>query len=163
MKRLHLLLPFLILFSISACKKPAQPEFKKLTNVKFGSLIKIDNGFGVKMKGDAVLFNPNSVGVPISGMDFDLYADGKKVSHITQDVTAQMPANGDFTLPLNFGIPLEEVFRGFKPTIRELMNKRSVKVKVDGHLVVKPAGVELKIPVTYEDDYEVALKDLINF
>lgn len=161
MKILHTLLPLLFILCISACKQPQKPEFKSMENVKFQSVM-LDKSVSVNMIAQAVLHNPNPVGVTITGMDFDLFADGKKVSKVTQNVAAEMPANSDFKLPLAFSIPLAEVFKDFKPTIKQLMGKRTVNLKVVGHLKVK-AGVEIKIPVSYEDKYDVALKDFINF
>jgi len=160
------LLPFIVLIScallIWGCKKPVEPTFKKLTNVKFGSLM-VNKGVNLKISADALLNNPNAVGVTISKMDFDVFVDGIKVSDMTQNVSKKMPANSDFTLPLNFNVPLAKVFAGFRPTIADLMKKRTVKIKMLGDIYVKPAGVEIKLPVEYEDTYDVPLKDFLNF
>ncbi len=147
---------------IFGCKEPVKPEYKKMTNVKFNSIM-ANKGVSLNISADVILNNPNFVGVTISKMDFDVFVEGIKVSDMVQDVSKKMPANSDFTLPLNFNVPLMKVFAGFKPTIADLMKKRTVKVKIIGDIFVKPAGVEFKLPVEYEDTYDVPLKDFLNF
>ncbi len=151
----------LIISTFSSCEKPETPEFRKMTNVKFES-IHVDKDVHVNMLGNALLFNPNGFGLDITEMDFDVFVDGKKVTHITQPLQATMKANSEFSLPMAFDIPLMEVFKGVKPTIAEMLTTREIKVKVDGTLTVK-AGVSVKVPVSYEDKYPVPLKMFLNF
>jgi|GEM_PF-1116735 len=160
------LLPLTVLFLstliIWGCNKPVKPEFKKLNNVKFGSVM-VDKGVGLNVSADALLNNPNAFGVTISKLDFEVFVDGTKVSDMVQEVSAEMPANSDFTLPLTFKVPLDKAFAGFRPTISEMMKNRAVTIKVKGDIYVKPAGVEFKLPFEYEDTYDVPLKNFLNF
>ena len=157
-----LALLFVVIISVfSACKEPEAPEFRKMTQVKFES-VHVDKGVHVNMLGNAVLFNPNDFGLDIVGMDFDVYVDNNKVTRATQTLSAKMPANDEFSLPLALDIPLREVFKGFKPTIAEMLKTRKIKVKIDGTITVK-AGVKVKVPVVYEDEYPVPLKMFLNF
>lgn len=123
----------------------------------------MNRGVNLNATADALLNNPNSVGVTISKMDFDVFVDGIKVSDVNQNISKKMPANSDFTLPLTFSVPLTKAFAGFKPTIADMMKKRTVKIKLVGDIYVKPAGVEIKLPFEYDDTYDVALKDFLNF
>ncbi len=140
-----------------SCSGPEKPEFTKLDNVKFKSASLQE--MKVTLSGDAVLFNPNPVGTNISKMDFDVYANGKKVTQIKQNVTASIPGDSEFKLPLEFDIPIKDVIDDIKPTLSDVFDKKKLKYKVDGHLTVNIAGADLKIPVTYEDEEEIKFLD----
>jgi len=145
---------------IWGCKELVAPDFKKMTNVKFSSIM-MNKGVNLNITADALLNNPNSIGANVSKIDFDIFIDGIKVSNITQNVSKKMPANSDFTLPLNFSVPLQKVFAGFKPTIADMLKKRTVKIKMIGHIYIKQ-GIEIKVPVDFDDSYGVPLKYFLN-
>ncbi len=153
MKRIFYFLLLGSLLTVISCSAPEKPEFRKLENVKFKSASIKD--MKVTLTGDAVLFNPNALGANISGMDFDIFANGKKVTKVRQEITATIPANNTFKLPLEFDIPVKEVFKDFKPTITNIFNKKKLNYKVDGHLIVNLAGANIKVPVTHEDEEEI--------
>ncbi len=142
---------------MSSCSGPESPEFKKLENVKVvsASLQKMS----ITLSGDAVLFNPNPVGAKVSAMDFDVYANEKKVTNIKQNVTASISGNSEFKLPLEFDIPIKDVIEDFKPTLSDVFNKKELKYKIQGNLIVNLAGAKIKIPVEYEDTEEIKFLD----
>ncbi|MEM6726321.1 MAG: LEA type 2 family protein [Bacteroidota bacterium] len=159
-----LLLSFLLIGSILflQCEGPQNPEFQSMENVRFKT-IQVDDGFGVTLSGDAKLMNPNSVGVMIDNMDFDVYADGKKMTRLRQEISILMGANQEFSLPLEFDIPLQGVIDQLKQpkNILELAKKLEIPIRVDGHIGVSIAGKTLKIPVDYEEPYEISLRTLL--
>lgn len=158
----HLFLfSFLILF-FAHCAGPENPEFLSMQNIKFNA-VQVDNGLGVTLKGDALLNNPNSVGVKINSMDFDVFADGRKVTKVRQELSASMKANSDFSLPLEFDIPLKEVIDQIKKpaNLLDMAKKMEIPIKVEGHLKVAVAGTSLRIPVNYEEPYPISLKTLL--
>ena len=89
---------------LGACTAPENPSFNKLEKVKFNSL-SIKKPYSVTLKADAVFNNPNALGAQISAMDFDVYINQKKTTHIRQDVSVKVSAQSDFTLPIICTIP----------------------------------------------------------
>lgn len=149
-----------VLFVFQSCEKPANPEFKSMKNVRF-KVDKLVDG-AITMTADCVLHNPNAVGLTVTSLDFDIFANGKKASRITNDIRTEVNAKSDFTVPLSFDIPIETL-KSLKPkNPLELLKKKEIKVLADGKLFVDVAGVEIKVPVNYEDVYEVKLSDLFN-
>ena len=154
MKTPVLLLMFATLL-MTACSGPQEPEFKALKNVKVSS-INITEGLNIQLSGDAVFTNPNALGVDVSGMDVDVYVNGKKVSTIDQDLTARMTASSDFTLPLKFNIPVRSVIDDIKGgLIKDLFKKKKIDIKLDGIIKVKTGSVELNVPFDYEEVHEI--------
>ena len=154
-------IPFLLLAAavmlFEACSSPDYPEFQKMENVKFSS-ISFTGGVSVTLNGDAVFHNPNPIGAKVTEIDFDLFINDKKVTHIRQDVSENMKANSDFTLPLQFKIPLKEVFKDLKPTIGNIFKKQKINYHMLGTLKVGLGSVEVAVPIDYADEEELKYK-----
>ncbi len=141
---------------IFSCSSPQEPSFKEIKNVKFTD-ISIRDGLKAIFKGDAVLNNPNSLGATITGLDLEMFVDGKKVSDIDQNLSASMPANSDFTLPLEFAVPLKDVFQDIKPSLGGIFKKREVNYEIMGDIKIGLGGVDIKVPMTYSGTEELKL------
>lgn len=144
----------LICLFFSACSSPEYPEFREMKNVKFKSF-SLNNGGSVTLKSDAIFFNPNAIGANVTEVDLDVYIDDKKVTNIRQDVRAEMNANSKFTLPLDFSVPLKDVYKDFKPSLGNLLKKRKIAYRIDGTLKVGLGSVEFSIPVDYAGEEDV--------
>jgi LEA14-like dessication related protein len=155
MKLINLLL-LLFTLQLFSCSAPDYPEFRKMENVSLKS-VSFKDGLSVSLNGEAVFFNPNLIGANVTEMDFDVFINGKKVTHINQDVSAEMKGNSEFKLPLDFKVPLKEVFKDAKPTLGDIFKKKKIEYKLLGHLKVGLGNIEVSVPVEYEDQEEVRL------
>ncbi|MFT4760345.1 MAG: LEA14-like dessication related protein [Paraglaciecola sp.] len=140
-----------------SCENPQQPVFKTLENVRFKSF-SIANGGSVTLSGDALFHNPNMLGADVSSVDLDVYINGKMVTNVVQDVHASMSGNSDFTLPLNFKVPLKDTVKDFKSSINDIFKKKLVEYQLDGHIKAGLGSVQVSIPVKYEGEEELRLK-----
>ncbi len=145
---------FLFSFFLISCAAPSEPEFKKLENVKFGSLSVI-KPYSVTLNADAIFHNPNVLGANITEMNFDVYINDQKTTKINQDISAKMSPNSDFSLPIKCKIPLKEVFKDFK--FKDILKEKVLRYKLDGYLKIGLGNVELKVPVTFEDEESFGL------
>jgi hypothetical protein len=68
-----------------------------------------------------------------------------------------MKGNSEFKLPLDFKVPLKEVFKDAKPTLGDIFKKKKIEYKLLGHLKVGLGNIEVSVPVEYEDQEEVRL------
>ena len=141
-------------FLLGACSSPEKPSFRKLENVKFNSL-SIKKPYSVKLNADAVFYNSNALGAQITSMDFDVFINGKKSTHIKQDVIAHMPPYSDFTLPIVCSIPLGEIFQDLKLT--DLLKSKTISYKMLGHLKLGLGGLDVKVPFSYEGEESLGL------
>ncbi|MGK0363380.1 MAG: LEA14-like dessication related protein [Saprospiraceae bacterium] len=144
----------LICLFFSACSAPEYPEFREMKNVKFKSF-SFSNGGSITLKADAIFFNPNPIGANVTEVDLDVYIDDKKVTNIRQDVRAEMNANSAFTLPLDFSVPLKEVYKDLKPSLGNLLKKRKIDYRMDGTLKVGLGSVEIAVPVDFAGEEEL--------
>jgi len=156
MKNYSFFLNMLALCMLASCAQPSSPEFKKMENVQFKSASFL-NGPSVTLVGDAVFYNPNTLGAQVTEIDMDVIINGKKVTRVKQDVSANMQGQAEFILPLSFEIPLEEIFKDFKPTLGDIFKKRIIEYKLIGSIKVGLGNLELKVPVEYEDEEELKL------
>ncbi|MEM7103166.1 MAG: LEA type 2 family protein [Bacteroidota bacterium] len=148
------------LLAFVGCNGPQNPTFKGMQNVKFKSA-SFGEGFNVRLSGDAILENPNSFGITVTGLDLDVFAEDKKMSRVEQDVSASIGANSDFSLPIILDIPLKELAGHLeKPKNFNLLKKKEVKIKLEGYIIVSAAGVNIRVPMTYEEPYELSLMSL---
>jgi len=147
---------FGICLSLFACDGPEYPEFVEMKNVKFKS-VGFLNGLSITCKADAVFKNPNPVGAKVTEVNLDVTIDGKKVTTIKQEVSAKMPANSEFILPLNFDVPLKKAFPDLKSTLGNLLKSKKLNYQLEGTLKVGLGKVEVAVPVDYEGEEEVKL------
>lgn len=140
----------LVALFLASCNSPESPEFQKLENVKFKSASFTKN-FNFTLTADAIFNNPNALGADLKGLDLEVFVNEKKVSDIKQKVTASIPGNSDFKLPLEIEVPLREVLKDIKPSLGEIFKKHEVVYLLKGTATVSVAGVEVDVPVDYED------------
>ena len=133
---------------------PDQPEFKSLENVQFNSF-SFQRPYSVTLNADAIYYNPNTLGADIKEMDFDVFIDDKLVTHITQDIEAKMPAQSEFTLPVQVKIPLEEVMKDLN--IRDLLSSREINYRLDGDFKMGIGKAMVKVPFKYSGTERVGL------
>lgn len=136
---------------------PQAPTFVKLTKVKLSDA-KLPPNMSVIFNAEAHLRNPNPFSVTISGMDFDVFVNGKKASHVNQDLDSKMTANSDFMLPLRFEVPLKEkeLFKGLGDLLKGAWKKKAIDIRSDGTISVKALDYSLGIPFEHEDTYRLS-------
>lgn len=160
------LFPLLLLATfLISCSNPMNPEFKTMENVKFKSA-SISKKLNFTLTADAIFYNPNVVGINISALDLDIMINKKKVSKIRQDVSAKIASKSDFKLPVEFDVPLTEVFKDLELSLGDIFKKQEIDYHIKGTATVNVAGIDIEIPVDYEDKEELKLSmdfPLINF
>ena len=133
---------------------PDQPEFRTLENVRFTSF-SLKQPYSVTLSADAVYFNPNKIGADINEMDFDVFIDDKKVTHITQEIKAHMPASSEFKLPVEVKVPLEEIFEDFN--IRDLLSSNEIAYELKGNFKMGIGGAMVRVPFNYAGTERIRL------
>jgi LEA14-like dessication related protein len=130
----------------TACSAPEKPVFKSLKNVKFNGF-SIVKPYSVTLNADVIYFNPNSLSADITEMDFDVFINEKKATHITQELRAKMPAKSDFILPIKVTIPLQEIFEDVK--FKDILKSRTVIYELKGNFKMGIGNALIKVPFNY--------------
>ncbi|MCP3930222.1 MAG: hypothetical protein GY705_14105 [Bacteroidetes bacterium] len=143
------LLILFILLSLSACTVTENVEFKKIENVQFkGATLQGD----ITLTANAILNNPNDFGVEIKRIQSKVFIDDKEVSNLRQEVSTQMTANSDFSLPLEIDIPAKKVFGDVGGLIGGLLKNKTVLLKMESVVTLDILGKEVDIPYTHEEE-----------
>ena len=132
------------------------PYFEKLRKVRVTQF----TAQNIRVTADVVCFNPNKVGAILSDCDFDVYANGKMVSHVHQNGGAAIKADSEFFIPLTVNFSPKKVFK-----LKDLLGpglatlkKKSITLRYQGTVKVALAGNDISIPVDYEDDYPLKVQ-----
>jgi len=150
------LVMFALLWSITACDAPKQPEFKELINLKFNSLKK---GV-VTLTADAVFNNPNPFGIQLTSTDLNLLLDGKKAANVQQSIDIKVPASQGFKVPINININPKDLSANLLlDGALTMFNNKKIPMRLNGTVTVKVLELEFKIPVNYEQP--VSLKEFL--
>jgi len=141
---------------LTACTSPQEPIFKRLEGVKTSKLSTKE----ITITGQAIYHNPNGLGLTLEGTDIDVIVDGITVAKIQQDLEVKVPAQAEFSVPITFSAKPQDVYQANKGgviggAINALLNKK-VKVRYQGTITVRIAGIKHTTPIDYEE--EVALR-----
>ena len=139
-------LPFLLLifpaFFLFSCGQIKQPDFRGIENVRMSKV-------GLK---DSILFldlhyfNPNNARLKLKSAEGDAWMEENSLGHFTIDTMIQVPANGDFWLPVKLQLDMNKIL---KNSLVALLAKE-VTIKVEGKARVGKGPVFINYPIRYE-------------
>ncbi len=141
--------------SIMGCDSAEEPTFQKMANIR---VTDIQKGV-VTLTADAIYHNPNPIGGELTATDIAVIVNDVEVAQIKQELSTDLEANSDFTIPVVASFPLNEVVKKEGDVISGLVSailKKKVQVTYQGNTRVRIAGFGFEVPVDYEQ--EVSLK-----
>lgn len=113
--------------------EPLQIEFE-VTKVKY-DVLKSPDKLTITMQFTG--YNPNSIGVKLGRVDFDVYVDDKFATKLTNDEKIEIPAAGEFAFKEKGKIKLSTVGK----TLFNRMRKKETTYRLDGtYYVHTPIG-----------------------
>lgn len=135
---------------LSNCKTPEEQVVLK--NIKD---VVVDGTSEPRLKATALLYNPNPHRGKLKRINIDIYVNDKKAGVIDQKLSTEIPAKGDFTVPLEVKLATKEL--GFLNTVLSLVGGKKIKVHYKGSLKVTYHGLPIKVPIDYEDEVKIRL------
>ncbi len=102
------------------------------------------------LKANAIFYNPNTVRCRLKKIDVEIFVNGKKAASVEQTLKMVIPAQAEFTIPLEVRLAMKEL--GVMDTILGMIGGKKLEVHYKGTLKVSYRGVPMKIPVDYKDD-----------
>jgi LEA14-like dessication related protein len=129
---------------LSSCR---QKEDVQLRNIKD---IVLDASSEPMLRANAILFNPNNIRMQVKKIDMEIFLDGKKAAIIDQKMKIKVPANDEFTVPLEVKLNLKEM--GFLDTVFSLIGGKRFQIHYKGSIRLQYSGVPFTVPVDYKDE-----------
>jgi len=141
------LLPIIIFLSIASCKAPEEaPVFKRVDNIRVTKV----TGTEAVLSGKAFFFNPNKVGMTLRKVNIDVTLEDKKIGTINQTTKTKVPANSDFSVPVDATFNIVDV--GFLNSILNVLGGKKMKAHYKGYIKLSVHGVPIKVPIDYEEE-----------
>jgi LEA14-like dessication related protein len=144
------ILYFFILFIImlAGCQRPKEDIV--LRQIKD---IVVDATTDPMLKANAIFHNPNSVRGKLKRINVDIFVNGKKAASVNQELKTVIPANNDFTVPIEVKLAIKEL--GFMDTILGMIGGKKFEVRYEGSLKLTYHGFPINVPVRYTDEVRV--------
>ncbi len=147
--RLDIVTCLLILFSMVSCLPKKDIELRQIKSVMG------DVSDEPTLKAEVVFFNPNPQQGTLKNITADVYVEGKKAAVVDQKLKIKVPANGEFTIPIEMKINLKE--QGIMNTLLSLIGAKKIKVRYKGHIKVIYHGFPIRVPIDREEEVRIRL------
>lgn len=107
------------------------------------------------LSADAILYNPNKIRIKLRKIAIDVYVNGKKSGRVEQKPKLVIPAQAEFTVPLEVKLNMKEL--GLVDTIFGIIGGKKMKVEYKGSISVTYKGLPIRIPVNYQSEVRIRL------
>lgn len=134
------LIYFVVIFSfLMGCSIKKKPKFLKVDDIKIQSF-KMDT---IRLQANAYFKNENDIGGKISTDEIKVLLNGTEVAQVSSD-EFKVPANKEFSVPLQVAVPASKVFDkkkgGILGGILSSILNESIKVQFVGDIKYKVLG-----------------------
>lgn len=148
-KRFFLILSLVMCFG--ACKRPEEDiVFKYVQGVVVDATDK-----DPRLKANAVFFNPNDMKGKLKKIELDIYIEGKKAGKVDQKLALLIPANSEFTVPLEVKLDLKEM--GLMNTLFSILGAKKMDVRYVGSIRLNYRGIPINVPVDYKSEIRIKI------
>ena len=139
---------FLVIALVS-CGPSESVEFKQVKNVSLHA------STDPRLSGDVVFYNPNKMKLKLRKIKIDIFVDGKKAGEIDQDLKMQIPAQKEFTIPIEVKLAIQEA--GFLDTVFGMIGGKKKEISYQGFLKINYHGFPVRVPVDYKSEIRIKL------
>lgn len=106
------------------------------------------------LQAEAVFFNPNNISGKLRHIEVDIFVNGKKAGTVDKDYKIKIPANSEFTVPLEVKLNIKEI--GLLDTILGMIGGKKFDVHYKGKLKLLYHGIPVRVPVDYKSQIKVS-------
>ncbi len=146
LRNAYLLVLVVLLFT--GCQRPKEDIV--LRQIKD---IVIDATTDPMLKANAIFYNPNSMRGKLKRINVDIFVNGKKAASVNQQLKTVIPANDEFSVPLEVKLAIKEL--GFMDTLLGMIGGKKFEVVYEGSLKLSYHGFPISVPVRYKDEIRV--------
>ena len=145
----RLVFVFVSVFILGSCHKPDQDIVLK--HVKD---VVADATSEPTLRAEAVFFNPNRMSGKLRNIDVEIFVNGKKAGSVDKDYTIKIPANGEFSVPLEVKLNMKEL--GTMDTILGMLGGKKFDIKYVGNLKLSYRGMPIRVPIDHKSQIKVS-------
>jgi len=139
----------LIAVTLVSCGPQEAVEFKQVKNVSFHA------SSDPRIEGDVVFFNPNNMSMKLKKINIEIFVDGKKAAEINQNLKMRIPANDQFTVPIQAKLAVQE--SGLLNTVFGMIGGKRKEVHYKGFLKINYHGLPIRVPVDYKSEIRIKI------
>jgi LEA14-like dessication related protein len=143
----YLLFGIALVMVIGSCKPKEDVVLRNIRDIV------VDADTEPLLRAQAVLYNPNNIRMKLRKINIDVYVDGKKSARIDQENKLTIPAQAEFTVPLEVKLNLKEL--GLLDTLFGMIGGKKMKVQYKGSISITYQGIPIKIPVDYTSEVRI--------
>lgn len=140
---------FLASFLLLSCQKPEEDIV--LRHIRD---VVVDASSEPMLKANAIFYNPNKVRGKLKKIDVEIFVDGKKAAAVDQEMKTSIPAQSEFTVPLEVKLAIKEL--GLMDTLFGMIGGKTFKIHYKGSLKLSYRGLPINVPVDYKDDVRLS-------
>jgi len=141
----------LLLMGVFSCTPKEKIVFKGVKNIK----VEMDANQEPLLTAEAYFYNPNKIKMKLKEVDVDVLVNGKLSAKVAQKLKLVIPAQADFSAPINARLSLKEL--GLLDTIINLIGGKKYEIQYVGFIRVAVHGVTIKVPVKYTEELRIRL------
>jgi LEA14-like dessication related protein len=138
----------LLIVFVTGCKGPKEDIV--LRNIRD---VVVDASSEPMLKANAIFYNPNNMRGKLKKINVEIFVNGKKAATVDQDLKTSIPANNEFTVPLEVKLAIKEL--GFVDTLLGMVGGKKFDVRYEGFLRLSYHGVPIRVPVHYKDEVRI--------
>jgi LEA14-like dessication related protein len=137
-----------VVVALSGCQRPKEDIV--LRQIKD---VVVDASSDPMLKANAIFYNPNSMRGKLKKIKVDVFLNGKKAASVDQELKTVIPANDEFTVPIEVKLAIKEL--GFMDTLFGMIGGKTFEVRYEGALKLSYHGVPINVPVNYKDEIKI--------
>jgi len=144
----NICLILLLTFIAIGCKRPKEDiVLRQIRDIV------VDATTEPTLRANAIFFNPNSMRGKLKRINVDIFVDGKKAASVNQELKTVIPANNEFSVPIEVKLAIKEL--GFMDTLLGMIGGKKFEVRYEGSLKLTYHGFPINVPVNYKDEIRV--------
>lgn len=107
------------------------------------------------LKANAIFYNPNKIRMKLRKIRVDVFVNGKKTAEIDQELKTVIPAQSEFSVPLEVKLAMKEL--GLMDTIFGMLGGKKLEVRYEGSLRLTYHGLPIRVPINYKDEIRIKI------
>ncbi len=136
---------------LHGCVQPESPELRSIGSIDF-ELLSLNE---VRLKSEALLYNPNKTSMVLKESDIDIELDGKKVASVNKKYDLKIKRESEFTVPIEVDVKLSDLNLNTIGTALGLLGGKGKEIHFSGKIKVKVYGMPFTIPVDYVEEVKI--------
>jgi LEA14-like dessication related protein len=134
-----------VFVAILGCVPKEELQFKRVKNVVLTA-----SGSTPILKADMLLYNPNKTKMKLKKLDLVIELNGKQAGTVNQKLWQEIPAQDDFTVPIQVEVSLKEM--NLLDAIAGILGGKKHEVHITGKIRGSVNGLTVSVPVDYTEE-----------